>query len=1098
MSYTVFHLHTDLSNPNGYFDSCSQYQEYIDLAKEDGMKAIAFSEHGVIYEWINKKIACDKADIKYIHGVEAYICDRLEHDTRGYHLGMYARNWEGVLELNTLVSLSSKKGIKEDNTDRQFYYHPRLSLRQIMNTSDNIIITTACLASIIWRERYKHVSTRLLKWMAKNKHRCFLEIQYHNHPDQIEHNKNLYRYSKKFGIPLIAGSDTHSSSDYKAECRKILQKSNGSFYGDEDTFNMTWKTYEQLYKSFLEQNCLPKDVILEAINNTNVFADMVEPFELDREFKYPNLYGDKDVETWGNVIVDKFLDKKERGVLDLTNLDKYKSQIKEEFDSMKNQGMASFMLFMSELIDHCKANGIPVGDCRGSVGGSLIAFITDITQVDPIKWGTVFSRFCNADRISLADIDLDFAPDDRQKVFDFIIEKFGIEHISYISQFGKLKDRGTIDVLGRGLDYEDLSLVALIKDKYELYYSEYFELIKHSVDLESIPEEYKSIEFDHVDYYVTKMVDEGDRNKATSIKSKFDELKEDNKELFYYFDGLKGTIVTKGVHPAGIIGSPITITDNLSVFYKDGDEGFPVSSCSMKQVDYLNFVKYDILSLKSLGVLRDTYKYIGMSYPEAHEINWNDQEVWKDMITSNIGVFQFESKFAGELLARFKPKVVNDMSLVNACLRPSGKSYRERLINREFNVNPSKEIDELLKNDLGYLVYQESTIKFLTDICGFTGSEADSCRRFIAKGYIEKLEEMLPKILDGYCSKSSKPREITEQEAKQFIQMISDSSAYQFGLNHSTGYSMIGYRSALARYYYTIAFITSYLNNATNKEDIQNGTKLAHERGIKVKNISFRNSVSDYTFDKDTKTIHKGIASIKYCNSQIAEELYAIRDMQFNSFIELVKYIKENTSVDSRQVKILTKLNFFDEFGKNKKLLQIIDMFEKIGTRKQIKKAEIDELSREYNIMEYMISKYSKKETPKLYKEVDMISLIQKASESIEDKSLSIQEQIKEEMEYLEYVSTIIPEMKDFLFVKEFKVYKNTSRPYLLLHDISNGEDFRTKVTNENNFDAKPFDQGDIIMNPMFKEKEKIRKIDNKWVKTGLMERILEDWSTIK
>lgn len=418
-NYVVYHLHDDTSNCNGYADSCTKFEEYINLAKRDKMKAIAFSNHGGIYDWVKKKLACDKAGIKYIHGVELYLCVNLEDNNRGYHIGLYAKNLDGVYELNSLMSKATSKGKNKDNTDRHMYYNPRISFEELFNTSDNIIVTTACLASALWKlgnpsvlekengeKEYNYNLKKrqeLLEWLSKNRHRCFLEIQYHNCENQKKYNQMLKHWSDIYGIPLIAGSDTHSSTKYKAECRKILQVSKDSFYGEEDEFDLTWKTYDEFVECFKEQNCLHAEVYLEAIENTNKFADMIEEFDLDKTFKYPTIYGENVDDLWKRFIVKCLEEKVKIGAIDGSRIEEYQMVIKEEYQAMSKQGMQSFMLFMGELIEWCISQDIYVSPCRGSIGGSLIAYITNITDVDPLKWNTVFSRFCNADRISLAD-----------------------------------------------------------------------------------------------------------------------------------------------------------------------------------------------------------------------------------------------------------------------------------------------------------------------------------------------------------------------------------------------------------------------------------------------------------------------------------------------------------------------------------------------------------------------------------------------------------------------------------------------------------------------------------------------------------------------
>lgn len=726
-TYVVYHLHTDYSNANGYADSCSSFKEYIKLAKKQGMKALAFSEHGNIYDWIKKKQECDKAGIKYIHGVEMYLCTELIDDDRGGHIGLYAKNWNGVLELNKLISISTIKGKAEDKSDRHMYYNPRLSLQELMNTSDNIIVTSACLASplnkwdlsdaditylvaeymekngfvkeneivIAYRESLykKRDSFRaLIKWMVKNKHRCFLEIQYHNYEGQIQYNQKLYQYSKKTGIPLIAGTDTHSSSAYKAECRKILQKYKDSFYGEEDEFDLTWKTFDELVSAFKKQNALPEEVYMQAIYNTKVFADMIEDFTLDKAFKYPTLYGDNVREQWKQLIYTNFNEKLKNGKLKMpskvkvecehffaehptiptdesekeiyetyqqlyewskTTTDEqqitlYKSKIIEEFKVMCKLGMESFMMFMSELISWAKDHDIPCGTGRGSVCGSMIAFITNITDVDPLVWNTVFSRFCNEDRISLGDIDVDFAGEDREKVYAYIIQRFTPEKTAYIAAFSTLQDRGCIDVLAGGLGYKDLDKVMDIKNKFDEYFSGYNKIIQEEVNTEELVEngetESSSISFDNHKIYMKHIGNEKAKKQLDNIKKSYDNLIKANQDLFYYLDGLKGTIVAKGTHPSGIIGSPITLADNIGLFYKDGDTEMPVSTCAMKAVDSLNYVKFDILGLKTVGIIKDACKYAGIPYPKSYEINWNDINVWRNMISAQQGVFQFEGE----------------------------------------------------------------------------------------------------------------------------------------------------------------------------------------------------------------------------------------------------------------------------------------------------------------------------------------------------------------------------------------------------------------------------------------------------------------------
>lgn len=1165
-NYTVYHLHTDYSNANGYADSCSSFKEYIKLAKKQGMKALAFSEHGNIYDWIKKKQECDKAGIKYIHGVEMYLCTNLSDDDRGGHIGLYAKNWKGVLELNKLISISTIKGKAEDKSDRHMYYNPRISLQELMNTSDNIIVISACLASPLnkWDNDEKRQSFQtLIKWMIKNKHRCFFEIQYHNCESQKKYNQKLYLYSKKTGIPLIAGTDTHSSSIYKAECRKILQIYKDSFYGEEDEFDLVWKTYDELIAAFKEQNSLPEEIYMQAIMNTNVFADMIEDFTLDKAFKYPTLYGENVREQWKQLIYTNFNEKLQNDKLKMPSKVKveceqffaehpivptdesereiyetyqqlyewskittdeqqitlYKSKIIEEFKVMCKLGMESFMMFMSELISWAKDNDIPCGTGRGSVCGSMIAFITNITDVDPLVWNTVFSRFCNEDRISLGDIDVDFAGEDREKVYAYIIQRFTPEKTAYIAAFSTLQDRGCIDVLAGGLGYKDLDKVMDIKNKFDEYFNGYNKIIQEEVNTEELVEngetESGSVSFDNHKIYMIHIGNEKAKKQLDNIKRSYDNLIKDNQDLFYYLDGLKGTIVAKGTHPSGIIGSPITLADNIGLFYKDGNTEMPVSTCAMKAVDSLNYVKFDILGLKTVGIIKDACKYAGIPYPKSYEINWNDINVWKNMISAQQGVFQFEGDYAFALLKDFKPNTINHMSMVNAALRPSGKSYRDRMIAGEHNDNPSKEIDDLLASNNGYLIFQEDTIKFLTDICGFTGSAADTTRRAIGKKDKELLAQQLPKILEGYCNHSSKDRKTAEEEAKQFVQIVQDSSEYQFGYNHSTAYSMNGYECVWLRTYYTIEFVAAYLNRAENKDDTNYGIELAKMNGIKIKPIQFGKSTDEYAIEKETNSIYKGIASIKYCNSIIAKELLELsRQKKYTSFIDLLDDICK-TSIDNRQLNILTGLNFFSEFGKNKKLLQIIRLYNgvkikpegakspktilpSIRTCSQLKKEKIEDYA-EYGLSEYLIKKYAGKETPKQFSQIDNIGLLNEMAQRIPDENMSIIEQVRFEKEYLEYVTYVNPKMaEDYYIVVEYKTYKDETKPYVTLRQIKTGDEIKTRIKQGKIYRQHPFGEFSILKIEGFTWDFKKKMINGEFRTTDEQEPILEEYEVMK
>lgn len=869
-NYVCYHLHTDRS----INDSCTGYEDYCIKAEELGQKALCFTEHGNIYNHIEKRLCCEKHGLKYLHGVECYLTESLDEKVRdNYHTILIAKNQEGYKEINSLIDLST--------TESHFYYKPRLSFDEFLNTSDNIIRISACLMSPLNKLRdHSRLEELCLKY-------DYFEVQPHvNSEDQKEYNLYLVCLAKKYGKRLIAGTDTHSVNAYKAECRKMRMIAKDIIFTGEDDFDLTYKSYDELVDMFKKQGVLTDEQIDEAIESTNILADSVIPFDLDLSFKYPILYDDEE-KVLKDVIEKKYRDKIDRGVIQ--DDPRYRQNIEEELRVFKKIGMIGFMLFMSELITWCWDNGIPVGYSRGSVGGSTVAFITDIIDVDPVRWNTIFSRFANSDRIELGDIDVDISPSQRQLVYDHIIEKFGSDKTAFIFSAGTVSAKGVIDEIGRALSRQwkknngsssqnpySIEVINRIKDEYD-------------IDCES--------------------------------------AKSNHPDVFYYFEGMIDTVVSQSMHPAGIVVSPVTLPDNYGTFHADGKR---ILSINMDEVHHVSLVKYDILGLKNVEIIKNTCEFVGIPYPKSYSFDWNDKDVFKSMLDSPVALFQFEGDFAFKSLKRMAPQSIDDISLTTAAIRPSGESYRDKLLNRIHNENPSPLIDDVLKDSFGFLVYQEQIIRFLKDVCGLSGSYADTIRRAISKKNLNLIQKAMPEILDGYCSKSDKPRDVAEQEAREFLKVIEDASAYSFGYNHSLGYSLITYTCAYLRHHYPTEFIAACLNNAKNNNDITDGESFAAQAGVKILPVKFGHSGSKFVPVASEKLIYKGLSSIKYVGSDIGDALYAMKENIPSTFLEFLKM----SPCDSRQHRILAKLDFFSMYGKRSKILKQIELCESLYNKK--------------------------------------------------------------------------------------------------------------------------------------------------------------------
>lgn len=945
----MYHCHTE----DSLLDSCTKYTDYVNLAVKDGMKALSFSEHGKPLNWTEKWAACKAAGIKYIHSVEIYLTESLEDKVRdNYHTVLMARNMDGLRELNTLISRSCDKD--------HFYYVNRISFDEFLNMSPNIISTSACLASPLNRLPSSHP-----RYMELAKKYDFLEVQAHNHPDQIAFNKRLVKLSKQIGTPLIAGTDTHSSSKYKAECRSILLTAKHKSYGDEDSFDLTYKTYDELVEMFRIQGALSEEEYMSAIDNTNMLYDMTEEIELDTTIKYPILYGSReaDSEMLTKTVERKFAEKLANGIIPKEQEEAFRAAIDEEMRVFRKLKMDGFMLSMSELVSWCKSQGMAIGTARGSVGGSRVAYVIDIIDLNPETWHTVFSRFCNEDRVEIGDIDIDCVESDRPAIFEHITSRFGHDKTARVASFGTMQVKGAIDDIGRALAQRWSTEHPNQKDN---------------------PWSLPNIAKIKAEISPVEALAKSEKKPITEYDD-FKKIAKKYSELFYYFDGLFDTKISQSVHPAGMVISPITLVDNFGVFDKDGENCFMLD---MENVhDYTGLAKYDFLVLKTVQVIRDTCRNLGQSYPKTHEIDWNDEAVWDDIIKDPSCIFQFEGKFAFDCLRKFRPRNIFDMVIVTACIRPSGASYRNDLLARKPHSNPSPIIDELLKDNLGYLIYQEDTILFLQKICGLSGSEADNIRRAIGRKQKDRLDKAMPAILDGYCKKSPQPREIAEQEAREFLQIIEDSANYQFGYNHSVAYCLLGYLCAYYRHYHPLEFLTAFLNNAANDDDIKNGTDYANKIGIRVTMPKWGLSKGDYSFDNSKRIIAKGLASVKYMSAGTAEELYAIaHERNYDRFMDVLIAVDQETSLDSRQLDILIKIDFFSEFGNQRELLRITDIFTnmlKKGQAKQLSRSIVDGTPLEQIVSKYAVGVTKAGGIAKSYTILDVISIMHEMEDVI-------------------------------------------------------------------------------------------------------------------
>ncbi|MED3440275.1 DNA polymerase III subunit alpha [Bacillus subtilis] len=1075
--YTALHLHTHLSNQN-MVEVVNDYKQYIDKAVEMGHKAIAFTEHGNILSWYNKKIYAEEKGLKFIHGCEVYVTMTLEEKKRdNFHLVLLAKNYEGFKELNKMVSTGF------DRKGNNFYYNPRISWDDIKNTSKNIIISSACLGGPIWQlyknranaddEVAKGKYEEVIQWFSDNKDRAFLEIQPHYHVEQIKYNKLLLDISESTGIRLVAASDTHALNEEYDKARKVLQKAKRINFTDEDTFDLSFHSYEKMVEMFLRQEVFTEEQIHDALQMSNVIADMVEPWEIDYSKKYPQLY-DNPEEVFRQKIAEGI---KFRGIdkLPAEEKRKYAERIQLEYDVYKANEAINYMLLEDDVKSYARSKNVRYGWGRGSVSGSIIAYLMQITQMNSIERKLNFARFMSKERISLADIDTDYEPSKRHIVQDYLLNHPKLS-CAHIITYNTIALKGAIRDVGRGLN----------------------------MPLNEVDEIAKNVE-ENEQYYRDKYP-----------------------ELFRYVDLIKGTVVSIGAHACGIAVSPLPLDEYMGTITTiDSETKQPIvlTQINMKEIDAQNYVKLDILGLDTVELISQTVDLAGLEWKDVFPENLDseDENVWASIHESNIGVFQYESDFAHQIykdlfsadtIRKIREKHPNfsymDLfSLGNAILRPSGASYREFVVQGQFYDNGHEELNKFLAPTLGRLVYQEDIINFLTDFCGYSGGEADVVRRAIGKKQKEVLEKVLPEIKQRFIDTMVKEHGVRNVKAEEisepFIKVIIDSSDYGFSINHSDAYSWFGYTCAWLRYYYPLEFLTASLNVNIGKQDkTAKLVEYAKSKGISLKGIKFRYSRSGYMFDKDSNSIYQGIEPIKYLNSQVAEGLYKLKDRKYNSFTELLIDVKEGVGtieidgldggknkldfnkflsddftsqdlkyistlerlgggiryndmapvpVNSRQMQILISLGYFEEFGGNKKLLRIYEYFE--NTYKKTLKIK---------------SKVERKAKVLLFEKEQV------------DESLSLVEQCEHELTYLGHIETVSKETPaNTMMIVE--VLKNKSYVRAKAYQFSTGEIREFKIGSRT-YAQVPFKESDVIQIINAEIKPKNKKIDGRWQKS--------------
>lgn len=1039
--YENYHKHDSVSSmmtPDTHIKTI----EYIKRIKELGYGCYFTTNHGTGGDVFESLTLCKQYGVRCIFGIEGYIVPNpLEKDKRNYHIVIIPKTNKARKKLNLITSRSNEEG---------YYYKPRIFPEDLLALDPNdVFITSACIAGLLRdKDSIKELLIPLAKHFGKN---MFLEVQNHNDKTQIEINKKCLLLADKLGLELIAANDSHYIYPEQAKDRLDFLRGKGIDYGDEDSFMLDFPDYDTFFKRFQEQGVLSDAQIERAIANTLIFREC-EDIDIDKESIkmpsiYPNLTNDEKVTELKRHVARKFKKIVEEEELSGNELLEYKRGITAEMkviEDTKEINTADYFLFNEKLVDLAvnKYGGVLTRTGRGSCGGFYINKILGMTQLDRFKLDIKLypERFMSTARLlenrALPDIDFNVVD---QKEFKMAARELLGEHGCY-----PMISYGTMQI---GEAFRNVCR------SYGLSFDEYNAVAKN---IEQYSNDKKWIPY----------------------------IEEANKYV--------GAVVSSSVHPCAFL------LDNKDLREEYGVVRVGEHMCVMVtsgEADEYHMLKDDFLYVTVWKLISETFNLIGKPIITVKELLESlDNNVW-DIYANGLTctLNQTDGDWATTLIKQFKPRSVNDMAMFTACLRPFFESWRDGFIQRKEFTTGSPHLDDVLESTHHYLIFQENLMQFF-EWLGVTPAESIGLIKKISKKKIHKedFEALEERIKTKWLENTG-----SMDAFQETWEMVQSCMSYGFCSAHAVATGIDSLYGAYLKANYPLEYYTVALSNYADDEvRTARLTKECNYFNIAINPIHFGKSGADYTMDKNTNSIYRGIASVKYCNSQIADELMQLSKNHYDSFIDLLYDIDSKTSVNSRQLEILTKLNFFSDFGKNKRLLQIIDIYDKFANAKIISKKKLDDL----DISEFLIKKYAGKETKSQYRELDNAGLMKELCNRIDDDSMNIVDQVKAENEYLGSVSYTNPKVKSYYWiVTVFDDSRNATRPYVTIRRICNGEEIQTRIKRASVFKEQPFGLYSILrMDKIIYEPKKKKLPDGTWVDSDITEPILCGYETIK
>ena len=849
MSYAVLHLHT---TEGSIGDSIVKIPELVKRAKELGIKALACTNHGSLADIYDFYIECINNDIKPIIGCEVYLTnDRLEKnkDARDYHMILLAKDMTGLKNLLNIVSNAQLEG---------FYYRPRTDMSYLQEHSEGLICLTACIGGYVpqmllkdeYDKAHCHIGALRDIFGYDN---VYLEIQPGDFDEQYKVNNGLIQLSKEYDVPLVATNDVHYllKDDWKAHDfhvrihRKVKAPENydETLYPDKKYYLMSM---QELYDSF--GNSYDSELILDAIENTNVIANMCNIELKINELNLPDFECPEGF-TPRNYLEHICFEKLERIKHKIKDPNQYVTRLLYELDVLEELQFISYFLIMWDLILYAKNNNIKTGPGRGSVCGSLTAYLCGITKVDPIKYDLMFERFLSVHRKgSIPDVDTDFQSDKRNMMFDYTLEKYGADKCAAVSTKQMRKAKSAIKDVARLLDI-DLSVAEAIS--------------------KLIPQVYYEDDGDKLT----------DLDIVTSLKyvEELREYKEIYPELFDMAIKLEGLPRATSIHAAGTLIAKTPLIE-VAPLVRQEDKNLNATAFDLNQAEKAMLVKYDYLGLSTLNVLDMCENLTGDKFDMEFD-TFDDPRIWDVIGSKNTtGLFQIASKTYKTRMYRLKPKTIEELAACLALVR--GPCISAKTDEKYMRIIEGKEevdlihplYDEAVKDTNGILLYQEQLMQICVNF-GFSLEDGYRIMKASAKKKFEVLESYEEKFM-----KQAKDLGVPKAIAEIVFKMIVDSGLYSFNKSHAVAYAILCYTTAYYKVYYPKEFMAAeltniYINVSTDKKAkrIEETVSDCRRLGIKFLPVDVNKSNWEFTIDNDK--IRIGLCAVTSLGDKAAHGL---------------------------------------------------------------------------------------------------------------------------------------------------------------------------------------------------------------------------------